>query len=66
MLQRRPTAADISLASVDLLGFARGLQSGIMTPEQVLLLLDIHASETSSRTWNPVSRHHRQEESIQR
>ncbi|GAA51039.1 retrovirus-related Pol polyprotein from type-1 retrotransposable element R2 [Clonorchis sinensis] len=52
--------ADSSLASVDLLAFARGLQSGIMTPEQVLSLLDLHASKTFPHTWNPVSRRHRQ------
>ncbi|GAA57827.1 polyprotein, partial [Clonorchis sinensis] len=52
--------ADISLASVDLLEFARGLQSGIMTPEQVLSLLDIHASRTFPHTWKTISRNHRQ------
>ncbi|GAA52484.1 hypothetical protein CLF_108151 [Clonorchis sinensis] len=48
--------ADSSLPSVDLLAFARGLQSGIMTPEQVLSLLDLHASKTFPHTWKTVSR----------
>ncbi|GAA51587.1 endonuclease-reverse transcriptase, partial [Clonorchis sinensis] len=48
--------ADSSLASVDLLAFARGLQSGIMAPEQVLSLLDLHASRTFPHTWKTVSR----------
>ncbi|GAA48256.1 retrovirus-related Pol polyprotein from type-1 retrotransposable element R2 [Clonorchis sinensis] len=52
--------ADSSLASVDLLAFARGLQSGIMTPEQVLSLLDLHASRTFPHTWKTVSRRRRQ------
>ncbi|KER21602.1 hypothetical protein T265_15051, partial [Opisthorchis viverrini] len=52
--------ADRSLASVDLLAFARGLQSGIMTPEQVLSLLDLHASRTFPHTWKTVSRRRRQ------
>ncbi|KER26904.1 hypothetical protein T265_13915, partial [Opisthorchis viverrini] len=43
--------ADRSLASVDLLAFPRGLQSGIMTPEQVLSLLNLHASRTFPHTW---------------
>ncbi|GAA50269.1 hypothetical protein CLF_104310 [Clonorchis sinensis] len=52
--------ADGSLASVDLLALARGLQSGIMTPEQFLLFLDLHASRTFPHTWKTVSRRVRQ------
>ncbi|GAA47315.1 endonuclease-reverse transcriptase [Clonorchis sinensis] len=52
--------ADSSLASVDLLAFVRGLQSGIMTPEQVLSLLDLNASGTVPHTWKTVSRRRRQ------
>ncbi|KER33733.1 hypothetical protein T265_00420 [Opisthorchis viverrini] len=37
---------DMPSKGVDLLALARGLQSGIMTPEQVLSLLDFHASRT--------------------
>ena len=44
------------LGSTDLLAFARGLQSGIMTNKQVLSLLDLHASRIFPHTWNPVSR----------
>ncbi|GAA51278.1 endonuclease-reverse transcriptase [Clonorchis sinensis] len=51
---------DSSLANVDLLAFARGLQSGIMTPEQVLSLLDLHASRTFPHTWKTVSRRRHQ------
>ncbi|KER32144.1 hypothetical protein T265_01763 [Opisthorchis viverrini] len=52
--------ADRSLASVDLLAFARGLQSGIMSLEQVLSLLDLHVSRTFPHTWKTVSRCRRQ------
>ncbi|GAA56441.1 endonuclease-reverse transcriptase [Clonorchis sinensis] len=47
-------------ASVDLLAFARGLQSTIMTPEHLLSLLDFHASRTFSHTLKTVSRRRRQ------
>lgn len=50
-----------SLATTDLLAFARGLQSGIMTSEQVLSLLDLHASRTFPHTWSPISRRRRQQ-----
>ncbi|GAA55056.1 endonuclease-reverse transcriptase [Clonorchis sinensis] len=40
--------------------FARGLQSDIMTPEQVMSLLDLHASNTFPQTWKTVSRRRKQ------
>ncbi|GAA51394.1 hypothetical protein CLF_106029 [Clonorchis sinensis] len=51
--------ADSSLGSVDP-QFARELQSGIMTPDQVLLLLDFHDSRTFPHTWKTVARSRRQ------